>query len=121
MSRIVIADEFDLQNEVRKNRIETFVVGVLARHYPTRDWFVDANIDGGTVDIRCSSISMKYGMVIHLDKSNLEMERRVYAAASELLERFRLSRKQSATGDEANLKRNIVGEVSGASTGEYTL
>lgn len=119
MSEIVVADNLILEQELRQNTVESDIVKILATHYPMRDWFVDANLEGGTVDIRCASISMKYGMVIHLNKSAFEMNRRVYAAASELLERFKLSRDKATTGDEGDLLRDAGGDVLGAANGEY--
>ena len=118
MGRIAITNQLILEQELRQNAIEREVIGFIIKHYPNRDWYVDAG--DTTLEIRCASISMKYGMVVHLDKNKHELERRVVAASGELLERFGLSRTKLTTGiDETDLKRTIDGEVLGAAKGEY--
>lgn len=110
----------EIEHQINRENMETLVGRVLATTYPNREWYVDTSEDLSTVDIRCLSISAKYGMIIHTNKSVIEMEKRVKEAAGELLERFKLSRLKFATGDEQSLRRDIAGEVIGAKQGEYT-
>lgn len=110
----------DIQHQLDREAMETQVGKILAATYPNRDWYVDSSEDLTTIDIRCLSISAKYGMIIHTNKSMLEMDKRVKEAAGELLERFKLSRMKFAQGDEQALNRDIAGEVIGAKQGEYT-
>ena len=119
MGTIQLADNQDMILAARQNRIETKVGKYLLTLYPKRSWYVSASDDCSTVEVRCADISMKYGMVIHTDKSTREMEKRVKLASGELLERFRLSRNKLAEGDESDLVRTIDNEVLGAKAGEY--
>ena len=119
MGAIQIADNEDMILAAKQNSIETRVGKHLLTLYPKRQWYVSASDDCSTVEIRCADISMKYGMVIHTNKSTREMEKRVREASGELLERFNLSRKKLAEGDESDLVRTIDNEVLGAKTGEY--
>ena len=119
-SLIEVPTAADYRNARWQVDIESRLGHALANLYPNRDWYIDANPAQGVVTVKCASISMDYGMVVHLTHDMFEVERRAKLAAGELLERFRLSRSRQTNGvDNDELKRNIKGEVLGASKGEY--
>ena len=109
-----------MRQAIQGQALENRMGELLSRKYPSRQWYLDANVGGGVLDIRAIDISMKYGMVIHMTHTAMEMEQRVLKAAGELLERFALSRNKNANNEDSDsLKRRIDGEVVGAATGEY--
>ena len=117
---IEIADMATMHHAQYQLEIERRLGRILATTYPNRDWYIDAMPTQGVVSIKCASISMEYGIVIHLTHDMIDVEKAAKKGAGELLERFFLSRNQRTNGvDSMELKRNIKGEVHGASKGEY--
>ena len=116
---IEVADQATFVQYRRQAEIERRVGSALMKTYPTRDWYVDSDVYGGVLEVKCSSISMKYGMIVHLHYSTEEVVKRAVKAAGELLERFRLGRQRLNKGtDEGDLQRNAMGEVITAAAGE---
>ena len=118
---IEIATDTTYHNAMWQVDIENRIGLILSKIYPNRQWYIDAMPDQGVLVVKCATISMDYGMTIHLTHNMIEVEKRAKAAAGELLERFELSRRRNASGvDDLDLKRDIRGQVLGAIHGEYT-
>ena len=117
---IEVASELTLRETIKNHEIESRVGNALMQQYPTRDWYVEGNVSGGTVTVKCASVSMTYGMTIHLHSGGLEpVIRTAVKQAGELLERFNLGRDRLNSGDdESYLPRNLRDEVLTAQQGE---
>ena len=118
---IEIATDTTYHNAMWQVDIESRLGNILAKIYPNRSWYIEALPDQGVVVVKCATISMEYGMTIHLTHDMIEVESRAKKAAGELLERFRLSRSRYTSGaDDTDLKRDVMGQVIGANKGEYS-
>ena len=100
------------------------IVGnTLVKEYPGIQWKVTIVLskNGGLAYIQVPRISGKFGMSVHLKGVSLNLEQEVKLAGGELLERFNVSRLESAAENDLNsLPRDITGEAIGASKGEVS-
>ncbi len=75
---------------------------LLQKHYPGHLWAVQVNSEGGVMVIKNWSISVSYGMVLHLKNVYQDPTlKRVVQSGGELLERAHMARK-SWDGSVAN-------------------
>lgn len=112
---IQVYNDDDVRKTARGRSARNAVGRALGRAYPTVPWLVDANVDGGVLNISCPAISRKWGMVLHLTRTNEDLARRAVLAAGELLERWNVSRTRSRFD---HIPRMINGEARGAKGGE---
>lgn len=65
----------------------------LVKHYPNRQWLVDADIKNEVIVISCPSLSKRMGYRIHIKRETVaQLLPRTRRAAGEILERFGVSR-----------------------------
>jgi len=103
----------------RESHLEAEVGRALIKAYPARNWLVDSDVPNRVLTVHCTDISARWGMVVHLTRSNRETVRRSVRAGGEILERYRLSRQRQASNDDAlSLPHQINGEVRHAPRGE---
>jgi hypothetical protein len=84
-------------SEVKTAQYEFYLaheIGIkLMRAYPQRQWGVVVNLDIGSVQITCPSLSATKGYVIHIKRKTLhELQEQAIRAGGEILERFGISR-----------------------------
>lgn len=87
------------------------------RALPDRNWFVRVKDYGRIAFITIPELSTEHGMVVHLSGSIAADERQCINSASEMLERFGLTRGRSDNHDLMSLDRNLKGVI-GAKKGE---
>jgi hypothetical protein len=95
------------------------VIGeVLVKHYPNRQWHVDASAENGVAKIQCPSISMRHGFVVKIHGKTVDdIQKATVIAGGQILEMFRLSREKGARGGEEFILRDARGEAIHAATG----
>lgn len=101
-------------DDVKQAKLEMWIaknVGeVLCKHYPNREWGVGVDLFGGSIVIKCESLSTEKGYVIHLAGRNMpELQQRAVMAAGEILERYGVSRSRGFDPDQLeSLKRDPI-------------
>ena len=116
---IKIAGDEDAKKAIKADALCRRMGGVLQKHYPGIRWYVDVNLDGGVSNVRCADISMGFGYVLHLNCSELELERQVVMAGGQILERFRVSRDTLSSRDVGHIAKNVKGDAVLAKVGGY--
>lgn len=118
MTGIVLFDtSTDADDAVKADRVCRVIGAALMKHYPRRQWYVDVSLKGGVAKIICPGISRKHGFVVHLEKTDMELEKSVVRAGGQILEMFKLSRDKGAVGGLETLLRDARGDALKAATG----
>ena len=119
MSGLITFDNSGEANDaIKADNICKAIGHALVQHYPHRQWYVDVSIAGGVAKVMCPSISMLHGYTIHIKSETTDnLEKKAIRAGGEILERFKLSRNQSAKGGEELILRDARGEALNALTG----
>jgi hypothetical protein len=86
-------DETDAMSMVRGVR------AALHSCYPGYLWHVEAEKMAGIIHIYLVSLSLDFGMELHMTRSQFELEERAKYLGGELLERFQLSRERAVSLD----------------------
>jgi hypothetical protein len=116
MSNVIqLADASELHAVLRTRSARNAIGKALGRAYPQHPWMVAMSDDGSVAQIVCPAISSEFGMVIHVNQINEELERKAVRMGGELLERFRVSR---TAADFSHLSRDARGSAHGAARGE---
>jgi hypothetical protein len=115
MSIDIVNSPEELQAFRRSRQARDAIGKALGRAYPDHPWLVMMSGDGTAAQVMCPAITQEFGMVIHVNQINEELERKAVRMGGELLERFRVSR---TAADFSHLSRDARGSAHGAARGE---
>ncbi len=110
---IQVADQHEADEYIRNTSLRNRVGQALSKVYPRTRWGVQCV--GGVVQFWAEQISDEYGMVIHADRTSIDIEAEAIRKGGELLERFGVCRVKQ---DFSHVIRMINGKALGAAKGE---
>lgn len=114
---LILTDTAEVGRYLRERRTAQVIGQALMKHYPKRNWMVKADGPGEVAFIANSDISTEWGMTVHTNCTDLDLQKRSVMLAGELLERFNLSRSFDAASDVHNLAKNKLGKTEGIKRG----
>jgi hypothetical protein len=106
MSIDIVNSPEELQAFRRSRQARDAIGKALGRAYPDHPWLVMMSGDGTAAQVMCPAITQEFGMVIHVNQINEELERKAVRMGGELLERFNVSR---VVADFDGIQRNSRG------------
>jgi hypothetical protein len=116
MSNVIqLATDAELPDVLRARQARNAIGKALGRAYPDHPWYVSMSHDGTVAQVMCPGISTEFGMVIHVNQINLELEQKAVRFGGELLERFNVSRR---VGEFDHIEKDVRGQARAGKRGE---
>lgn len=102
-----------VQIELLNYEMAKFVGEILHDLYPGYLWRVNAELDGGIVNVLCADASMEKGMTLMVADLVHEgsAKKHIMRAGGELLERFNLNRGRMIESELVDAKRDLRGNI----------